>query len=549
MTSVSTLPNNRQLHRWLWVCLVLGLMWGVALLGRTALPIFVILPAGPHPVPDMDWGTMWQRLRVLLPDDVMITLRAATILSETGLPSLNRHQLSQPATSLLYPYFLSFFAAGSKALMPLVALITGLVSMVGVAWMICAVQASRWRIALLMILFLNASTVQYLYSGWEHLPQAALLVLFLWMFRRFIESTSVAWGIASGLTGALAIGLRADSVLLLLPFMLLRSAGRSRMSNWPMFVGGLVAGALLLLLQLESFGWLTPTTARLKAGGGYDVWVSLKFLMTSLATGSALLVCSLTWMLLWWQRKQISPPGHAMMFSLGIFIAYGVYVADVFPAARMFLPAMCMSLYTLATEIKAFATLAEQRVKLVVAVVVGLSVTAMGAQDLIKSRLVDPQTRNWHPMVEHLMMARVIDQRLNPVHDVVGLFWLGAASYELSSYEVSDFLGKGDEMIARLPKKWGMPGHNKWDIEKSIDFHHPSLIIARADIHYKPRNLRAAAVERKADWAFWDDFYEASSVQSGYLYCQPTWAKEFGFVLRRDKAVLFSDICPTLEVP
>lgn len=549
MKTTQSLFSDSQLPRWFWLCFVVGLMWLVALLGRGALPYLVILPAGPYPVPDVEWTTLWQRLRVLLPDDVMITLRAAEILAETGIPSLNRHQLSQPATSLLYPYFLALFAGGSKALMPLAALMTGLMSMACVAWMICRVQANRWRWILLTVLFLNASTVQYLYSGWEHLPQAAVLVVFLCLHRRFITTGSVSWGIASGLAVALAIGLRADSVLLLLPFAFLTPAGRTRLAAWPMFTAGLAAGAFLVLLQWESFGWLAPTTARLKAGGGYDVWVSLKFLLTSLATGSALLVCGLICMLLWWQRKGVSPSGRAVMFSLLIFIPYGVYVADVFPAARMFIPAMCMGLYALATEVGAFAALNDRRVRLVSSLVVGLCVMVTGAQDLIKSRLEDPQTRNWHPMVEHLMMARTIEQRLNPDNDVVGLFWLGAASYELSAYEVNDFLGKGDEVIARTPRKWGMPGHNKWDIRTSIEMHRPSLVIARADIHHKPRKLRLAAVQKRANWAFWDDFYETPAVQNGYVYCQPPWAKEFGLVVRRDKVALFSDICPNPEVP
>lgn len=544
----SLFPDSQMPH-WFWLCFVVGLMWLVALLGRGALPYLVILPAGAYPVPDVEWSTVWQRLRVLLPDDVMITLRAAEMQAETGIPTLNRHHLSQPATSLLYPYFLALFAGGSKALMPLTALLTGVLSMAAVAWMICKVEANRLRLAVLMVLFLNASTVQYLYSGWEHLPQAASLVMFLWMHTRFLTTGLVSWGLASGLAAALSVGLRADSLLLLFPFAFLAPLGRARMAAWPMFTSGLAAGGLLVLLQWESFGWLTPTTARLKAGGGYDVLVSLKFLLTSLATGSALLVCCLVCMLLWWQRQVVTPSGKAVMFSLGIFIPYGVYVADVFPAARMFIPAMCMGLYALAAEVRVIASLNERRVWFVSTLVVGLCITVTGAQDLIKSRLEDPQTRYWHPMVEHLMMAKTVEQRLNPATDVVGLFWLGAASYELSAFEVNDFLGKGDEMIARMPKKWGMPGHNKWDIGTSIEIHRPVVVFARADIHHKPRSLRRDAVQKHANWAFWDDFYEAPAVQKGYVYCQTPWTKEFGMVVRRDKLALFSDICPRPELP
>lgn len=542
---------------WQALGLAVLLLAMIAVLNRNGLPAVLVMPSSASAAAHTVAAELHQ-LRVILPDDVMISLRAAMMQATLGRASLNASELSQPATSYLYPLLLAAFDAPAYPwLMPSAACLFGIGCLLGCAMLLYRANggAKTGNAALWITMALgNASVLQYAYSGWEHLPQAlclSLAALCVLSAERQGARASVAVLSLGGVACALAFLFRADSAILFGPWLMMAAwFVRARGIRWLAFLASSAFTAgIYLIYQWETFGWLLPTTARLKTGAATDWVANLLYMATNLINGSAVAITLLCACLLVYNRSRLTPMLWAMAASLVLFMAYGLTVSDVFPYARMFIPAGMVGVLAAAvatssppdsSEVSASHLRGFLRLGLVLTMI-GVVTTVV--VDIGRSRLSLPAIRIAHPTIEHTLLAGRLREKLDPEQDTVGLFWLGAASYELRGFDVVDFLGKGDERIARLDVRWGPPGHNKWDIALSLKRWNPAVIIARADAASKPSLVRRQMIAARQPWTFWDALYEDDAVVERYQYCAPRSAREFGLLIRRDVVDRFTDLC------
>jgi hypothetical protein len=142
--------------------------------------------------------------------------------------------------------------------------------------------------------------------------------------------------------------------------------------------------------------------------------------------------------------------------------------------------------------------------------------------------------------VKQLLIAEWVANRLTPANGAIGLFYLGI-SFHLPAFEVADFLGKADEMIAGMPVKWGPPGHNKWDVDATLRKWAPQAIIAgsrgfpRTESEIK---AAAAMLAERRDFAFLQDFLLNERLGREYVRCYILTlpygvADDWGIIVRR----------------
>lgn len=547
--------SRRPVVRVLGISLLMLLL--VAVINRGSLPVVLLLPSLTGDQQGASIPETLHRLRIVLHDDVMISLRAALGQATYGRAFLNVSEVSQPATSYLYPLIWAPFSFSDFPwLMPLAACVFGLLCLIGCALIIFrAGFFSRCRFAWLWIVvaLLNSSIIQYAYTGWEHLPQAFCLVVSASLLLRLEQQGSLPSTpllLAAGGFSALAFLFRSDSALLIGPWVMLAAWYACKRSvRWLGFL--ISSGAPVvayLVYQWHAYGQLLPTTARLKAGGVLDWAANFVYLGKNVVNGSAVAVTLLCLSLVMKHRNRLTPMLISIAASLVLFSLYGLAVSDVFPNARMFIPASMLGVLAVGAVVTSTSSTEENSSKppgeLVLAlilIVIGV-LTTIGS-DIGRTRVVQPAVRIAHPVVEHTVLAAILRERLDAGRHAVGLFWLGAASYELRGFEVVDFLGKGDEQIASLPVRWGPPGHNKWDIALSVRRWNPAVIIARDDVARMPKQLRQEALAAHEPWTFWEALYEDEAVVHRYRYCMPRVAREFGLLIRLDLVDRFADLC------
>jgi hypothetical protein len=331
---------------WQILIFAAALLVSVAVINRSSLPFVVVLPA--EALSDRPADGLLHKLRIILPDDVMISLRAAVMHAETGRASLNSSDISQPATSYVYPILLSIFSFESYPwVMPLVAVAFGLLSLLGCAFLIFRVGilgAAPVPLWWLFFALFNASTLQYAFSGWEHLPQAFFVVLSavcLIFAERQGRSPSISILVVAGFGCAASFLFRADSFVLFAPWLLVGAWYVAiRSIRWLCFLLSAAFTAVsYLAYQWNTYGHLLPTTARLKAGAVADWSDNALYILTNFVNGSAVAVTALSAWFLWRHRPVLTPMLGSIALSLLLFLVYGFTVSDVFPYARMFIPA------------------------------------------------------------------------------------------------------------------------------------------------------------------------------------------------------------------
>ena len=138
-----------------------------------------------------------------------------------------------------------------------------------------------------------------------------------------------------------------------------------------------------------------------------------------------------------------------------------------------------------------------------------------------------------------------MEKNLEPTDGSIGLYWLGIG-YHLPSFEIADFLGKADELIASQPVKWGPPGHNKWNTGATIRKWNPQVIFPSIS------DLRDISVEESKKWianrenfGFIADLRLNQIVLNSYSYCTTTEGmpkkQSWNFFLRNDLMEKHSD--------
>jgi hypothetical protein len=143
------------------------------------------------------------------------------------------------------------------------------------------------------------------------------------------------------------------------------------------------------------------------------------------------------------------------------------------------------------------------------------------------------------PTAQQYVIARWISEHLRPRDGPIGIFFLGV-SYDLPHFEIADFLGPADESIATLKVKVGPPGHNKWDLDKTLAKWKPQAIIPAGPVD------PSSAETRDNSHKHAPDLLSNEHVLREFAYCYVPDAElgivdRWGFFLRRETAALHAD--------
>jgi hypothetical protein len=551
----STLPDDTAQQRSSgFLAIVVFVAFVFYTLAVAIWPDISRLPANsglPHPPPSAG-------LMVHLADDVMVSLRAGQMLMETGRPSFNRTDAAQPSTSYLAPYL---YAALSGLLATNAALIAyailGLLAAAATLALI-AYRATFPALALAaaLALALTRTNMIYTLNGWDHLFQAFFLTTATLMVLR--------WHVTSGdlLKISLAIVLgtlfRPDGLLVSMGILAAAYCAADRKKTFFIYclMPALAMAAAFLLANWLQFTFLTPTTARLKMGAAPSLDYMMKYgLRNSISsfTAASVAIAGLAVYALF--HRKLYGIRHLLIVAASVLTgAAAAYNSDVFIGARMFWTPACVMVAVICMAGPAgLADLAgsfrrmtptlhamsdgirERAVRLTdpsprisasrLLMPITLCAMVAFASPRIYERYQDSIIRidggNLPVTVKQLLIAEWIANRLAPADGAIGLFYLGIG-FHLPAFEVADFLGKADELIAGTPVKWGPPGHNKWDIDATLEKWAPQAIIAGSRGFPKTENeIKAAAamLAERRDYAFLQDFLLNERLGREYVRC------------------------------
>jgi hypothetical protein len=512
------------------------------------------------------------RSPVHLSDDVMISLRAGEMFEEVGYPGFNRTDRAQPSTSYLAPYLyavLRTFLSEYHAVW--VYAVLGLLCTSLTLAVIARTGTARIN-ALILVLGVGLTTTNALYAllGWDHLFQGLFLVLAASLVLK--RDAGPHQSVLTGILLALGSLFRPDGILIACgiaatAFLKARRRPLRMLGLAGPFLG--IVGFFLVLHYLE-FGYLTPTTTRLKVGGAPDLeyavlyWLRYSFLEFSIITMSMVLL-----VLCWVYRRTLVEQGVLPILA-GCMATFVIAVinSDYFPGGRMFWSTACVLSVVVGSSLPSFARLdlGELREALpssplsgwpsaarlttkvaVVLVALGVSLELgrryTGAVEArIEDSIIDHETRMRSAPAEHYVLVDWIRRNLTPEDGAIGYFYLGV-SYHLPEFEAADFLGKADEMIAlRPPSRPGVPGHNKWDIDGTLRKWDPQVIITtyNADVSLPETAARVECYAQPgAPHAYFAELVGNRVIATTYSYCylkagQGVAEDLWGFFVRED---------------
>jgi len=536
-----------------------------------------------------DWPQVWwfasdpdlsNLMRLLtspvhLDDDVMISLRPGNIFSDTGIASFNRTDISQPSTSYLTPYIFAILAYSlPENLAVIVYAGLGFCAVLGTFGNIFFL-AKSWLNAALVILALTLTSTNLIHAlnGWDHLFQAFFLTLAVVIAQK--ENGSRRRLLSLSLLLVLGVAFRPDGLLIaisIIVYAIISSSVKGRILHWVAlpFVSALVA---ILMLNLYQFGTLMTTTTRLKFGGASSMDYVAKYIIeNAVLSFSSITLCIIFFVIYLIYRKSVF--GNSQLpIIIGCFVTSLIAAvnSDVFFGGRMFWTSSCIMVCALALVSPALFEYKKQGTKhglvlsetyklvgykskfvkfwkivgmfFLIVVVTSASITAL-REKLRSSSLEKEALSN---TAQQYLISQWIEQNMSPNDGSIGFFYLGVA-YHLPTFEIADFLGKADEMIARSRVKWGAPGHNKWDITKTLEKWNPQAIISASNSDFSITAVKVkAATElvRKDGFGWFSDLVFSEKVRMEYTYCylvsKAGKRDQWGFFIRRDLVDRYSD--------
>ena len=514
---------------------------------------------------------------VRLSEDMMITLRTGYILRERGIPAFNRIDVAQPSTSYIAPYLFAYLL---KSLRPNTAIVfyalLGLFSVAGTAAIMVWYSRSTTNALLLVLLLLSTSTnLTFGLNGWDHLFQG--------FFLAFATALSLKPRITShqmfAVSCLLVLGtlFRPDGLIISLGILAVLSLSSSRARQFILFGAApyiLLAGAVFAL-NLHQFGHLTPTTARLKFGAAPSVGYILRYIVANgiLSYSALTLLVMLTIFYFAFSRTMPGSKNLIVVSCCLITAAIGLYNSDYLSGARMIWSPVCGLAVVIAVSSPALFPSSKHRLKRLVDIapiyrrhssaspspyatvgfrvfLIFMAIVATGSlASLIaqrhKSAVISQKSFYESPTAQQFFIAQWIASNLAPSDGSIGFFFLGV-SYDLPRFEIADFDGVADESIATLKVKSGMPGHNKWDLNKTLDKWNPQAIVPGGPIDPTRPETRANSLTHPPY------FLSNSKITEEYAYCYVPdsdlgMRDEWGFYLRKNIARRHLDqlSCPT----
>lgn len=509
---------------------------------------------------------------VHLNDDVMISFRSGYMLRDIGLPAFNRSDLAQASTSYASPYLFAFLISIFRE--NIAVSVYALLGMISVALTLgLIVRYSRSTInGILLALGLSLTNTNILYSlnGWDHLFQGFFVTLAACIALR-TRATHARLLIISG---SLVLGslFRPDSIIISLAILFSCLPQKGKRKAFALYGALPFAGSIVAFLSLNyiQFGHLTPTTARLKLGASPSLEYAVKYVLENSLLSYTALTLLILLFVFYARFFRILDKRRTLPIAIGCFVTavIAAFNSDVIPGGRMFWTSACIMCSIIACKappllecmrwptatvneiylpksMRLISAVKALRPKFVLVAIL-LMLSAYTLPNLIADRInyaTVSVTRIDNSIgAFHYIIARWIEKNLDPADGALGFFHLGT-SYHLPRFEIADFLGKADEIIAQTPVRWGPPGHNKWDIDRTIDKWNPQAIIAPFPPNEgdPSRDLAISKFNSKSDDSWLWEIAFSKKVAEGYTYCyapdvfrrtERTW----GFYLRNDIA-------------
>lgn len=519
---------------------------------------------------------------VYLHDDVMIQMRTGLMLLQTGIPQMNRSDLAQPSSSLLAPYC----AAALLAIFPpsvavaMYAALGTILAHATIASLTWFARSTALGVLTALALILTSTHYSYALNGWDHLFQAFFFSLAVPIALK--QKVNASYLTCLAILLVLGTTARLDGIIMAIAIL---CAGCSKAASLRHAVAfGVLPFALLLTIafaiNFSQFGWLTPTTTRLKLGASPSFYYAVAYAYRN----GVLLYSTITLfpLLAYLALKQAV---SSRTFDIALIITGAVLTSivafinsDVFPGGRMFWApcVVCASVLVISNRSRketggGTATMPIHRAALTfwplsgntpaakvvhwaIACIVGLSFIGAALREVRQKAAISTHEIPSSLTAQTYVLGQWIKQHLVPEDGAIGVF-LAGISFELSAFEIADFLGKGDESIARLGVKWGPPGHNKWDIETTIDKWRPQAIIPVSYIDVQDATLvrkSASAVASKQGMGFAPALIESEKVRRDYVWAltpSPVLPVNFqlGILLRRDVANRLAAVAKVVE--
>jgi hypothetical protein len=501
-----------------------------------------------------------------LSDDVMISLRSGYIFNTTGIPAFNRIDLAQPSTSYLAPYIygiiLKIFPSGGLPIILYAALGLFFVFLTycTIGFFALSKLNATFVIAALTI---TTTNLGYALNGWDHLFQSFFLTLATVLVLRH-SSTSANMALI-GICLGVAVLFRPDGIILASAILGAHCISLSRKKN--IAYAGLSMAALIalaLLVNYLQFGTLTPTTARLKLGASPSLDYSFTYLKTYTFSEYSAITLLIIFLGAYSLFHKISLKKYDWIIVFGCLITFfmNFYNSDVFGGGRMYWSSVCVmgailssnfppiisNQYILSSKGNRFSIILLCTLFLFTSFYTLFQFPQLLKQKLISSEINSSKYYN-SPIAQQLRVTHWIRDNLNPENGAIGYFYLGV-SYHLPKFEIADFLGKADETIATSAVKWGPPGHNKWDINKTLEKWNLQAIVPTLN---SDRDIPGAlimasnAVQKQDAWRYVPELLLNESVHKKFSYCyirgKNSGAPEdkLGFFLRKDIASKYSN--------
>ncbi len=481
-------------------------------------------------------------IQVILEDDVMISMRVSKFFLENGYTGFNLNDVSQPSTSYIFPIILSpLFAIFPDNIALLIVVLIGVVFFLMSVYLIVHNLSFINASVLTVILFFNDTTLNYLFSGWE-LNWQPFFILISWFYGWKIaeenDFNKINYSII-GISSAISILIRPDSIILIFPLLLWILLNKSKNKFWSI-ISFILLGIIFATIQYKWFGNFTPTTARLKAGDMPDLNYSFKYYINIciLGGGAALLIPALAFS----KIKKLKLKNNIYTFAFSAIFLHYIYcflVSDVFEAGRMYLSSLILTIFVI-VKLNNFKKDLILNTNINFSNVIICLAILLSIFEPIKINLTKKIQRTYDlphkisPTAEHLILANYIKNNFNKNEGSIGLFYLGTASFYLNEFEIADFLGKADEDIAITKKKWGPPGHNKWNADLSLKKWNPIVVIFDASQAKISKKDNLENLKNKKKFAFIDEF-NLILKKNNYQFCKPLKNLNHGLYIRKDK--------------
>lgn len=470
---------------------------------------------------------------VILQDDVMITMRVSKFFLENLYTGFNLSDLSQPSTSYLLPIILSplFFLPDNVALIIVSSLSVIVIIMITFILLNGFQKSSSLRYLLITIFLTNQTTLAFASSGWEIIFQTLFILLVWKLTLDSSESIKLINYLLIGLLASIGFLIRSDSIFLLSGAALYILTSKRIKFILASAIAFLSPTMIYFYFQMSWFGNVFPTTARLKANYLIDFGYMFRYQISLIFSNSAalwVLVTMIIGIVLLLMRR-LDYKVSLILLSIFLSFTYNFVVSDVFPYGRMYLPTLAISILFIGHSLD--RSLEHKNLNksgysfiriftyiyLIFSLIINLR---FFATDFLLTRIESLEKPvNLHPTIEQYYLSRYISENIPQNDGAIGVMWLGTTGFYLIDYEIADFLGKADELIAITEVRSGPPGHNKWNTQLSFEKWNPAIVFSDIGT-YNKIIADGCPIDFDYDWAFSDDIL-CSALNRGYIIHRP----------------------------